>query len=59
MRIGCAFICALGFILSCVMLLRIKLGFEDKNNQKFLAESENRLKNPAYVQELLNNGLPF
>lgn len=39
-----------------VMFIRIKLGIEDKNNAKYLAESEERLKDPAYVNELIANG---
>ncbi len=39
-----------------VMYIRIKLGIEAKNNAKYIAESEERLKDPAYVAELIAYG---
>ena len=47
-----AIACGLGSIACAVMALRIKLGFQDKANGKFMAESEARLRDPAYVQKL-------
>lgn len=50
------FACAMGTVGCLVMFIRIKLGIENKNNAKMLAESEKRLKDPNYVNELISYG---
>lgn len=52
----CAVGCAIGCVGCGVMYLRIKLGIETKDNDKLLKESEERLKDKAYVQELIDAG---
>lgn len=54
--VACVFICFAGCLMCGLLFVRIKLGIEDKNAQKYFAESEKRLENKAYVQELLDNG---
>ncbi|MCR5142196.1 MAG: hypothetical protein K6C68_06680 [Ruminococcus sp.] len=46
----------LGAVGGIVQYFRIKLGIEEKSNQRYLAESEERLKNPEYVADLIANG---
>lgn len=39
-----------------VNALRIKLGFQNKDNEKYLAESKARLSDPQYVEKLRKYG---
>lgn len=54
--LGCVLMGFLGFIACGVLFLRNRLGIETKNNQKYLRESESRLANKEYVQELIEFG---
>lgn len=38
------------------MLARIKMGFQSKDNEKYMAESKARLADPAYVEKLRKYG---
>lgn len=38
------------------MFFRIKFGFQNKSNKKYMQESEERLKDPIYVQKLESYG---
>lgn len=54
---GTSFVCFLGLIMCIAMLIRIKSGIADSENQKFLEESEKRLSDKEYVRELIDNGI--
>lgn len=47
---------ALGAIACVVMSIRIKLGFQNKGNDKYMAESKARLNDPQYVEKLRKYG---
>ena len=47
---------ALGAIACLVMSIRIKLGFQNKDNDKYMAESKARLNDPQYVEKLRKYG---
>ncbi len=47
---------ALGAIACGINVLRIKLGFQNKDNDKFMAESKARLSDPQYVEKLRKYG---
>ena len=47
---------ALGAIACGINALRIKLGFQNKNNDKYMAESKARLSDPQYVEKLRKYG---
>lgn len=47
---------ALGSLACLVMLARIKMGFQSKDNEKYMAESKARLADPAYVEKLRKYG---
>ncbi len=52
-------ICISGCLLTitcAIMALRIKFGFQNKDNQKFLEESRARLRDPQYVKKLESFG---
>ena len=53
----------IGSIIECIislpcffMFFRIKFGFQNKSNKKYMQESEERLKDPIYVQKLESYG---
>lgn len=54
--IGCIIIAYFGTILCGIFYLRIKLGYEDKNKEKQLAESKERLMDKSYVSKLIDYG---
>lgn len=54
---GASFICLMGLILCIVCLVRIKSGIVEKENLKYLEESEKRLSDKEYVRELIDNGI--
>ena len=47
---------ALGAIACVVMSIRIKLGFQNKDNDKYMAESKARLSDPQYAKKLRKYG---
>lgn len=47
---------ALGAIACLVMSIRIKLGFQNKDNDKYMAESKTRLQDTQYVEKLRKYG---
>jgi len=49
-------VCAIATVGSLLLSLWIALGFAAKSNAKYLAESERRLQNPAYVKRLQEYG---
>ncbi len=56
-QIGVLIISA-GAVIGCILqLIYNKLGYMDKYNQRFIAESERRLQDPEYVKELLAFGI--
>jgi multisubunit Na+/H+ antiporter MnhB subunit len=54
--LGCVFAGVLGTVGCFVIFLRIILGYEDKQNQKYYEESLQRLKNKNYVEKLISYG---
>lgn len=54
---GASVICLLGLIMCIAMFVHIKSGAAEKENQKFLEESEKRLSDKDYVRELIDNGI--
>ena len=54
---GASFICLMGLVLCLVCFVRIKSGISEKENQKYLEESEKRLSDKEYVRELIDNGI--
>ena len=54
--VGCVFVGAIGTIGCFVIFLRIVLGYEDKQNQKYYAESLERVKDKAYIEKLISYG---
>ncbi|MDD6492259.1 MAG: hypothetical protein PUG54_08580 [Firmicutes bacterium] len=54
--LGCVLVGTLATLLCGFLYLRIKLGFEARNNAKFLEESKQRLQNPNYVRKLIAYG---
>lgn len=55
-QVGILALCGFAAAACLVLYIRIKLGLEDKSNARLLAESEERLKDPGYVQELISYG---
>ena len=53
---GCFFGGAIGTIGCFVIFLRIVLGYEDKQNQKYYDESLQRMKDKSYVEKLISYG---
>ena len=49
-------LCSLFGIVSGVIALRIKLGFADKDNEKYMAESKARLQDAQYIEKLKKYG---
>lgn len=47
---------AIGGIACLFMFARIKMGFQSKDNEKYMAESKARLADPAYVEKLRKYG---
>ena len=47
---------ALGGIACGINALRIKFGFANKDNDKFMAESKARLSDPTYVEKMRKYG---
>ncbi len=47
---------ALGSLACLAMFARIKMGFQSKDNEKYMAESKARLAGPAYVEKLRKYG---
>ena len=45
-------LCLLGAIACGILALRIKLGFQNKANDKYMEESRARLRDPQYVKKL-------
>ena len=54
--VALAAICGIATVLFLVMLIRNKMGVEDKINAASLAESRRRLQNPEYVRKLQEYG---
>ncbi len=54
---GSVFICFMGLILCIVMLIRIRSGAAERENLKYLVESEKRLSDKEYVRELMEMGI--
>lgn len=54
---GTSVICFIGLIMCIVMLIRIKSGISEKENMKYLRESEERLSDKNYVRELMDMGI--
>lgn len=54
---GASFICLLGLIICIVSLIRIKSGIAEKENLRYLEESEQRLADKEYVKELIEMGI--
>lgn len=50
------FLGAIGTIGCIVQYFRITTGLAEKSNQRYLSESEERLKDPQYVADLIANG---
>lgn len=48
--------CAAAAVLCVVQFIRIKCGFEDKSNAKFLEESKARLQDKSYAKKLASYG---
>lgn len=55
--LGCVFACAIGTIGCAVCFIRNKLGIDERQNARYLEESEQRLANKTYVQELIEYGV--
>lgn len=55
LTLACIF-CSLFGVVSGFIALRIKLGFADKDNEKYMAESKARLGDPQYVEKLRKYG---
>ena len=53
---GCVFGGIIGTIGCLVIFLRIVLGYEDKQNQKYYEESLQRMNDKAYVEKLVSYG---
>ena len=49
-------LCSLFGVVSGFIALRIKLGFADKDNAKYMAESKARLRDSTYVEKLKKYG---
>ena len=47
---------ALGAVVCLIMSIRIKLGFQNKDNEKHMAESKARLSDSQYVEKLRKYG---
>lgn len=47
---------ALGSLACFSMFVRITMGFQSKDNGKYMAESKARLANPVYVEKLRRHG---
>ncbi len=54
--IGCIGIGVLGTLFCAVMFVRVKFGFEEKGMEKYIKESEERLKNREYAEKLKSYG---
>ena len=58
LRVGILCIgCLLGFIGCLIQFVRIKSGSADRENAKYLEESEKRLSDKGYVDELIKMGI--
>ena len=55
LTLACIF-CTLFGVVSGFIALRIKFGFADKDNEKYMAESKARLGDPQYVEKLRKYG---
>lgn len=53
---GCIVLGVFGSVMCLILYLRIKLGFEAKRQEKYMEESIARLRDPAYVQKLMDYG---
>lgn len=53
---GCVVLGIIGSVMCLILYLRIKLGFEAKRQEQYMAESIARLQDPAYVQKLIDYG---
>ncbi len=53
---ACILLGAFGSVMCLILFLRIKLGFEEKSQEKYRNESITRLQNPDYVQKLMHYG---
>lgn len=53
---GCIFVGAIGTIGCFVIFLRIILGYEEKQNQKYYNESLQRMNDKSYVEKLISYG---
>ena len=49
-------LCLLGAIVCGFLALRIKLGFQNRDNDKYMEESKARLRDPQYVKKLEGYG---
>ena len=50
--LGCIGIGILGIILCTLMFVRVKFGFEEKERENYIKQSEERLKNKEYAEKL-------
>lgn len=53
---GCIFVGAIGTIGCFVIFLRIVLGYEEKQNQKYYNESLQRMNDKSYAKKLISYG---
>ena len=53
---GCIFVGAIGTIGCFVIFLRIVLGYEEKQNQKYYNEPLQRMNDKSYVEKLISYG---
>ena len=54
--IAAGVLCLLGGIACGINALRIKFGFQSKENQRYMEESKARLRDPEYVKKLQEYG---
>ena len=47
---------ALGAVACLIMSIRIKLGFQNKDNEKYMEESKARLSDSQYIEKLRKYG---
>lgn len=53
---ACVLIGIFASVMCLILFLRIKLGFEAKSQEKYMNESVARLRDPDYVQKLIDYG---
>lgn len=54
---GCIALGVIASVMCLIVYIRIKSGYEEKDQAHFLEESRDRLRDPAYVQKLMQYGV--